>query len=325
MARRTPRPSSAPAAATSDDIPVVGGREPCPCGSGRRYKACHGRAASRAEHVRVLRPFEGMAGAADWVAMRELVPAGTATLTLTGEHADRDVTLSTVLPMAWPALVRADGRILLAVQLQTGSGDLSRDLGDALARALAAEPGSAVPPRPTPGDAPRVQDLVDTSALLEVRVHSGFDYWLEGNDDVDDATRASLERANQAVIPTARLAAVDAAYWVMLGQRRQLRWVLPYEEDALLEAFARLEVQVLGEHVSGLSVVPGSRYLGSFRALGLTVPVWDLPDDAEVEDLEEPAAQLGERLAQALAATDPLTGEQRRALSSLRARTLTIH
>ena len=29
-----------------DDVPVVGGREPCPCGSGRRYKACHGRAAA---------------------------------------------------------------------------------------------------------------------------------------------------------------------------------------------------------------------------------------------------------------------------------------
>ena len=34
------------------------------------------------------------------VAMREIVPAATAKLTLTGEHAGRDVTLATVLPMA---------------------------------------------------------------------------------------------------------------------------------------------------------------------------------------------------------------------------------
>jgi hypothetical protein len=321
MAQKSARPRpSAPT--TEDGVAVVGGREPCPCGSGRRYKACHGRAASRAERVRVLRPFDGLAGEADWVAMRELVPAGTAPLALAGEHADRDVTLSTVLPMAWPALVRADGRILLAVQLQTGSGDLSRDLGDALARALSAQPGSAVPPRPTPAEAPRLQDLLDPHVPLRVRVHAGFDYWLEGNDDVDDATRASLERANQAVVPTARLAAVEAGYWVQLGQRRQLRWVLPHEEDALLDAFARLDADPDGP---GLTVVPGARYLGSFRALGLTVPVWDLPDGCEVEDLEDPAAQLGERLAAALARTEPLSGEQRRTRSALRARTLTIH
>ena len=60
------------------EIPVVGAREPCPCGSGRRYKACHGRV-QRAEAVRlVARPFEGLPGEADWVAMREIVPAATA-------------------------------------------------------------------------------------------------------------------------------------------------------------------------------------------------------------------------------------------------------
>jgi hypothetical protein len=280
--------------------------------------------------VRVLRPFEGLAGEADWVAMRELVPAGTASLRLTGDHAERDVTLSTVLPMAWPAMVRADGRILLAVQLQTGSGDLSRDLGDALARALSAEPGSAVPPRPTPVDAPRLQDLLDVDAPLQLRVHSGFDYWLEGNDDVDDATRASLERANAELIPVARLATVEAAYWVDLGQRRQLRWVLLHDEDSVLDAFARLEASGGGDPSEqaaderGLAVVPGSRYLGSFRALGLTVPVWDLPDDAEVEDLDEPAQRFARRMAAALAQTEPLSGAQRRARSALGARTVTI-
>ena len=45
----------------SGDVPVVGMREPCPCGSGRRYKACHGRSASHAATELVLRPFEGLA------------------------------------------------------------------------------------------------------------------------------------------------------------------------------------------------------------------------------------------------------------------------
>ncbi|WP_425586016.1 SEC-C metal-binding domain-containing protein [Streptomyces thioluteus] len=36
---------------------------PCPCGSGRRYKACHGRAATHAATELVHRPFEGCRGA----------------------------------------------------------------------------------------------------------------------------------------------------------------------------------------------------------------------------------------------------------------------
>src|SRR5918992_4360817 len=66
------------------DVPVVGAREPCPCGSGRRYKACHGRAAAHAVTELVHRPFEGLAGECDWVALRELVPAATVELTLKG-------------------------------------------------------------------------------------------------------------------------------------------------------------------------------------------------------------------------------------------------
>ena len=321
MAKRTRTPPTGGTGGTGgiEAVPVVGGREPCPCGSGRRYKACHGRAAARAEHSRVVRPFEGLTDEPEWVAMRELVPAGTAALTMAGDHAGRDVTLATVLPMSLPAVVRADGRILVAIQLQTGSGDLSRDLGDALQRALAAEPGSAVPPRPTPADAPRLPDLLESGAPLRVVVHSGFDFWLDGNDDVDEATRASLERANEAAIPAARLTGVEAAYWVQLGQRRQLRWVLPHAEDALVDAFARLE------NTGGLAVLDGARYLGSFRALGLVVPVWDLPDGTEVDHVEDPAAAFAGRLDAALADAAPLTGEQRRLRSALLARQLTIH
>jgi len=81
-------------------VPVVGGREPCPCGSGRRYKACHGRAARTPLAVR--RPFAGLAGECDWVALREVVPAATAPLRLrdgrTGEPLDQPVTDLTAGP-----------------------------------------------------------------------------------------------------------------------------------------------------------------------------------------------------------------------------------
>lgn len=306
-------------AEAGQSVPVVGARQPCPCGSGRRYKACHGKAASRAVHARVLRPFAGLADEPDWVAMRELVSAGTAELTLAQGVGERSVTLSSVLPMAWPALVRQDGSVMLAMQTQTSSTDLSRDLGDALVRALDADPGTPIPPRPLPENAPRVQDLVDVTAPLRVVIHSSFDYWVEGADEVDADTQASLERAGAAVTPTARLAGVEAAYWVALGDRVQLRWVLPEDEDPLTDALARLS------SAGTLDVGEGSRYLGSFRALGLLVPVWDLPDGMPVEDVEDLAAAFRSRLDEALAVTAPLSGGQRRARQALAARQLTLN
>lgn len=303
---------------TTTEVEPVGAREPCPCGSGRRYKACHGKTVVRAEHSRTLRPFAGLANEADWVAMREIVPAATAELSLTDEFADRHVTLSTVLPMALPALVRNDGGIMLAVQTQTSSGDVSRDVGDALRQALTAEAGRPISPRLLPPDAPKVHEFLDANAPLRVITHSGFDYWLEDADDPDPSVKASLERANAAVSPTARLASVAAAYWMQLGERRQVRWVLAEPEDVLLTGLARLQSR--GE----LTMGTGSRYLGSFRAMGLLVPVWDIAASTEVDDVEDPALLLRQRLDDALADNRPLSGDERHARESLLARQLTL-
>jgi hypothetical protein len=308
------RTESAPVA-QDGDLPVVGGREPCPCGSGKRYKACHGK--EQATQHRVVRPFAGLAGEADWVAMHDLVPAATAPLSVPGT--DRDVTLCTLLPMAWPALVRHDGEVLVAAQTQTSSGDVARDIADALARALVAEPGTPVPPRPLPLDAPVLADLIDAAAPLQVRVHSGFDFWLDDADSADDAARAGLERANAVAAPTARLASVQGAYWMQLGERRQVRWVLPEDEADLVDALARLQVS------GGLALGDGTRFLGSFRASGLVVPVWDLPDGTEVDHVEDVASDFRGRLDAALAAVEPLTGTERRARESILARQLTVH
>src|SRR5664279_1705217 len=136
-------------------IPVVGGREPCPCGSGKRYRLCHGRAEREESSRLVARPFEGLTGECDWIALREIVPAATATARTTAEFGAVEVTVATVLPMAWPALRRANGDLLLGLQTNSGSGDASRDLADALLRALDAEPGSPVLEGELPGPGPR--------------------------------------------------------------------------------------------------------------------------------------------------------------------------
>ncbi|MDI1289820.1 MAG: DUF5926 family protein, partial [bacterium] len=200
------------------DVPVVGMREPCPCGSGRRYKACHGRGAS-AVFVGPSRPFEGMASECDIVAMREIVPAASTALTLLGENADRKVTLVTVLPMAWPALVRSDGEILLALQVNTGSGDASRDLADALVSALAAVPGEPVPLGRVTSESPRLQDLVDPDAALDITVHEDFEFWVDGSEELATDVRASLDRASSFAHPTVKLTSVPSAYWTRMGEK----------------------------------------------------------------------------------------------------------
>ena len=318
MAERAATRRTASPAATAGEIPVVGPREPCPCGSGRRYKACHGREAAQAGAQFVARPFDGLAGECDWVALREIVPAATAALSLTGAHRDRTVTLTTVLPMAWPALVRQDGSVLVGLQVAGGSGDASRDVAAALLRALDAEPSTPIRPAALPGPGPRLQELLDPATGLDVRVHQGFDFWLEGAAERSAEVVESMERANEGVVPTSRLETVEGAYWCDIGGRRHLRWVMPHEEDRLLTAMARL-------HAAGADGLgPGSRYVGSFRAHGLVVPVWDLAPDEEAARVEEPAARFAERLEAALADSSPLDAGQRRALAGLRGRQLTL-
>ena len=303
---------------TAVDVPVVGMREPCPCGSGKRYKACHGKRAKARSTAYVSRPFEGLPGETDWIALREIVSAATATVRLSGEHADRDVLVATLLPMALPGLVRDSGQIMLGLQTPTSTGDPSADLGHALSTALAAEPGTAVAPGPRPDDAPRLQDLLDTGAALDVQVQESFDFWLDADNEPSPDVRASMERANAAVLPTARLTSVEAAYWCRLGDRDQVRWVMPYDEEPLLDGLARL-------HVGGADGLgEGTRLLGTFRAHGRLVPVWDLVDGTTAEQVETPAATLAERLAEAVADTTPLTADQRRARSGLANRQVTL-
>ncbi|MGA4840903.1 DUF5926 family protein [Streptomyces sp. G45] len=302
------------------EVPVVGAREPCPCGSGRRYKACHGRAAAHAVTELVQRPFEGLPGECDWVALRELVPAATAELTLQGGLPDGvpSVTLATVLPMAWPALRRDDGSVLLGLQNDTSSGDISRDLADTLQRALTTEPGQPVPGRRAPADGPRLQDLLDATAPFEPVVHEGFEFWVPDAENATPEVTASLERANAAAIPTVKLAGVDSAYWCETPEKNHLRWVMPHGEEQLLDALARL-------HAAGASSLgEGTRLVGSFRAHGLTVPVWDLPSGMGAQDVEKPAAEFAERLATALTATEPLSPEERRARGGLTNRQVTL-
>lgn len=313
VAKKNKRPARPANTASKDGINP---RQPCPCGSGRRYKACHG--AADAADLIVGRPFEGLAGEVELIALREFIPSATAQLTL--KKADDEsptVTIGSVLPGAAAALTRADGSILLGTQVQTHSGDLSRDLAAAIEWGLAADPSSVLSASPRASVGDRLQDLLVDGAI-DLTVHDDFGWWLEEEPEAGSTLAMTLERANAAVMPTARVADLPGAYWVDTGDRAHLRWVRPEAEADLMAALARLAA------ADELDLGEGSRYVGSFRAHGCVVPVWDLDRDAHVSEWEEPAAAFAQRLDAALAVTDPLTDEQRRARDGILGRQFTL-
>ncbi|MGQ0577258.1 MAG: DUF5926 family protein [Pseudonocardia sp.] len=302
-------------AATSADNP----RRPCPCGSGKRYKACHG----AGDDVIVTRPFTGLAAECDLVAMREFLPSATAPLPLR-EPDGRTVTVATVLPGASAALVRPDGEIVLGMQVQTRSGDLSSDLARALNWALAADPGTALPVV-GPGlaaDTARLQDVLDPDVPLDPTLHSDFAWWVSDVDAARPSAEvvATLERANSVIVPTEAVVAdgVRAAYWVDTGTKAHLRWVRPEPEERLMAALARL-------HAAGeLGLGEDTRYAGAFRAHGLLVPVWDLDRDQHPKEWAAPVGAFAARLDAALAQDGPLTDAQRRARDALAGKQVTL-
>ncbi|SCL22322.1 hypothetical protein GA0070616_2516 [Micromonospora nigra] len=271
--------------------------------------------------IYVPRPFEGLVDEPEWIALRELVPAASAPLrlapALVEEFGDREVTLATVLPMAAPAMTRPDGGVLIGLQRHLQSGDVSRDLAEALLCALRTEPGRQVPVPPLPGPGPRLQDVL-ADGPLEITLHDDFEFWLAPEAAEDPTVRASLERANAAIYPTRRLTAARAAYWCRVPEKAHVRWVLPEGEDAALDALARLSA-------AGTLPLGGStKFAGMFRAHGRLVPVWDLPEGTPAGEWEDPVADFAKRYADAVADPAPLDAAARRARQGLLGRQLTL-
>jgi hypothetical protein len=275
---------------------AVGGREPCPCGSGKRYKACHGSAGG----AFVARPFEGLVAECDLVGLREFVAAATAPLTV----GERTVRLCTLLPMAAPAMVRDSGEVWLALQVRHSFGDPSRDLAAVLEKALVADDPGIVGLVDPPGLGPRLQDLLGEDPL-DVTVHDGFGFWLDDVTERDAAMVTALEQADEAAAPGAR-------------RKEHLRWVRPEPEAALLDALARLV------SAGDASIADGSKLVGMFRAHGLLVPVWDLPSGTGAEALEGPVTDFQGRLEAALASAQELTADERAARSELLNKQVTL-
>jgi len=269
----------------------------------------------------VARPFAGLPGEADWVALREFVPAATATAGLNPGLPPLQVRVASVLPLAHPAIRRVDGVVWLGLQTAGGgaSGDASRELADALQRSFATPPGEPVEAATRLVAGARLQDLLDLSVPFDVTVHDTLDFWVADAGEQSLEVTQSLERANQSLSPCARVLPDLSAYWTVMGDRSYLRWVLPDDEDSALDAFARLYAG------GGAALTVDSRVLGSFRAGGLLAPVWEVPTGTTAEQLAQPLTTLRARLDEARSASAPLTADERRARAGLISRQFTIH
>lgn len=265
----------------------------------------------------VDRPFEGLPGETDLVAMREVVPAATGTARTTAEYGAEDVLLVTLLPEMWPALRREDGRLLVALQTVQHSGDASRDVAAALLAGLDLEAGQPLRHLGMPEPGPRLQDVLDTDVPLEVTVHDDFAFWLAGDAERPDEIAAALEQVSERMVPTAPVEGVTSAYWCRMS-REFLRWARPEDDQRLLDAFARLHAR----RRAGLD--EDSRFVGAFRTCGILVPVWELPRGAEAAELAGPCREFEGRLAEALAVTEPLDAEERRARAGIVSRQVSL-
>ena len=208
------------------------------------------------------------------------------------------------------------------MQVQTRSGDLSADVARALLWTREAEPARRFRSFPRPGRPVRLQDLVDVEAPLDLTLHGDFTWWLAAEDAASPSAEvtATLERANEVIMPTEAVVAdgVRAAYWVDTGTKAHLRWVRPEPEERLVAALARLQAG------GGLELGEGSRYVGSFRAHGLVVPVWDLDRERHAMEWAAPAGAFAKRLDEALADDAPLTDAERRARDALAGKQVTL-
>lgn len=273
---------------------------------------------NNASNTLVTRPFAGLKAELDLVAMRQLIPSATINAKITEEFGGGDVIIATILPMNWAALKREDGSVMVGMQATVPGHDVSKGLGAALKVALDSEAGTAVTSVDVEADSPRLQDLLEFSDNYVIEVHDTFEYWIDKGAERTEEIESGLEQANAAIMPTAAVGGLPHAYWVDAGTKEHLRWVMDADEEKVIDAVARLHAK----RESGFG--EGTRYVGSFRADGLTIPVWDLPKGFGVEGVEDAIAEFKNKFEVALKNEEPLNALERRARGGIVARQVTL-
>ncbi len=196
-------------------------------GSNRAERVAARKARQEAALAAPPRPFAGLAAECDLVALRAFVASATADLTLAGAPADgRSIVLGTVLPGAVPGIVReTDGapQAFVATQTDPEPADVTAALASAITWATTAEVGSDYAPVDDPAP---LTELLVADATLDITVHNDFGWWLHPGAAVPPEVGQMLQRANDTILPTARLkndSGIGAPWWVDAGDRAHLR------------------------------------------------------------------------------------------------------
>lgn len=268
----------------------------------------------------VARPFEGMSVEADLVAMREIIPAATLAAQTTEEYGSESFLFASILPNAVPALVREDGQILIGLQTRSSSRDIGHDLGVALKAALERktkiEQGEAEY-GPVPVDVrdagPRIPDMIESAEPMELQNDLG--YWI-ADGQRDEEVEAAIAQTSAELIPTRVIPGVANTYWHDMG-KHFVRWIRLEDEDKLFTALARLQA-------AGELTLAGAHFIGAFRALGLSIPVFEFENEVDPGTLTEPVKELERKLEAALADTKPLTDDEKRARAGLVSRQVSL-
>ncbi|MFZ2510257.1 MAG: DUF5926 family protein [Gordonia sp. (in: high G+C Gram-positive bacteria)] len=285
------------------------------------------------------RPFADLPAAeCDLVAMRAFIASATAQVTFAdGFEAANEADFTTILPGAVPGLVRSrdaaiwgergatkgdeHGKVtqgLVALQTNPEPADLAGSLASALTWAASATPGAEY--RGVKA-ATSLAEIVAAEQPLDVVVYENFSWWFGDDAEVTPQVEAMLERANDTIMPTARLtpkSGTGAPWWVDAGDRAHLRWVRPESEEQLMKAMARL-------HAAGrLTMGEGSRFAGSFRTHGLVVPVFDLDNEMHPDEWYPGLDQLDAWFVEALADDSDLTAAERGSRAGIIGRQVTL-
>lgn len=268
----------------------------------------------------VERPFEGLPAEVELVAMRDILPSATITARTTAEHGGREITFATLLPNVWAALHRDDGSVLVALQTHESSGDSSRSLAAALLQALEIDAGDAVQTLGILEPGPRLQDVLDPETFGELKLYEDFDFWVSPAAERTAELDQALQETGSQVVPSAPVEGLRGAFWCRMN-REFVRWVREDDPERVLDGLARLHARR-----ENTFDVPGgpARFVGAFRAAGLIVPVWELPDETTAESLAEPMAAFGQALDEAVATEGSLDADERRARAGLVSRQVSL-
>lgn len=264
----------------------------------------------------VLRPFEGLVHEPDLVALRELLPAAKLVLRTNAQYGAQEFDLVTLLPAGASAIVREDGRLLVAAQTAANSPDASHDLAAAI---LAGQqtPAGQIVKVDLRQEGPRLQDILDHDFETSLQIYRDFTYWVDPDGDADPEQLAALEETAEQIVPCTLIPGVDNMYHFRMNGD-YVRWIRLEDGRDLEDALARLQAD------QQLKLGEGSRFLGIFRSLGLLIPVFEVPSFTDPESLEVAAKQLEDRLAQALEDQSPLSDAQRRAKAGILARQVSL-